>query len=285
MFKKLAICSLTAVMFGTGSVALAHTGVRDAAMDGKGLYTAFTIGHGCGSTTNTTPLPVIAQSVVFPNNADSTWLKLVDPDGTGPLPVTETPFSIDQAVQGALAGTPLAITPNLVQDTNVFSRMKEVADTSTLLGAHSVANVRAFNLKGGNLQTDLVGLVPFSIGGVKVKADSCVKSIKLRIAIANWCKTNATNTAQAGDEGRRADFWLGIATTKFNNPLVSSVPVAATGTTAAVAGYWPTLTINRDLVANPYPASCGGVGYDVAVQPSKADIDKYLPMMGYPLGK
>jgi hypothetical protein len=282
MFKKLTTYSLAAFMFGAGSVAVAHTGVKDAAIEGKSLYTAFTIGHGCGGTavdpithSAMPPLPVIAQSVLFPNNVDSVWSKITaDPDGTGPLTATETPISIDQAVEGALPDTPLVITPNLVQDVNVFKKQREIADTSVLLGAHATPNVRAFNLTNGHLQTDLVGLVPFSVAGVGIKIDSCVKSIKVRIAIANWCKTGRGNM-----DDNRADFWLGAATSKFSNPAVVSL---ATATSTA---YWPTLTINRDLVAHPYPASCNGVGYDVAVQPSAADIDKYLPIAGFPLGK
>jgi hypothetical protein len=37
MFKKLAIFSLTAAMFGAGSIAVAHTGVKDQGTEGKSL--------------------------------------------------------------------------------------------------------------------------------------------------------------------------------------------------------------------------------------------------------
>jgi hypothetical protein len=265
MFKKLAICSFTAVMFGTGSVALAHTGVKDTGIEGKGLYTAFTIGHGCDSATNTIQLPVIAQSVVFPNAADSVWTKL---DATG-APVGN--LAISDVIQGAA----FALAPGLVQDKNVFSIQQKVLD--------SLSNVRGFHLKGGKLQADLIGLIPFKVTAPKFVVASCVKSLKVRIAVANWCKTIAQNNANLADKDRRADFWLGKATTKFNDPAVIEV-IANWTATPPVAPYWPTLTINRDLVANPMDASCNG-GYDVAVEPSSADIDANLPIAGYPLGK
>jgi hypothetical protein len=270
MFKKIAICSLTAAMFGASSVALAHTGFKDKVMEGSTFYTAITIGHGCGSATNDTPLPVIAQSVLFPNNADSVWSKL-DANGNRVAALT-----IDKVVEGTILG----ITPGLVQDKSIFNRMAEVADSSTLVGAHPAPNVRAFRMWNGNLQTDLTGLVPFKIAAPKFLPTSCAKSLKIRVAIANWCKTSATNSADLTDKDRRADFWLGKPTAYFNDPKVVSIANPADTT---VKPYWPTLTITRDTAANPLPPSCGD-GFDAAVEPSVADINANLPMTGYPNG-
>jgi hypothetical protein len=270
MFKKLAIYSLTAAMFGAGSVAVAHTSPKDQATEGKSLYTAIAIGHGCASAVNETPLPVIAQSVLFPNNADSVWSKL-DASGNRVAALT-----IDKVVEGTLLG----IAPGLVQDKNIFAKMAEIADANTLVGAHPAPNVRGFRMWQGNLQTDLTGLVPFKISGVKFLTTSCAKSLKVRLAIANWCKTTTMNNADLADKDRRADFWLGKPTYKFNDPKVASIADPADPT---VTPFWPTLTINRDLVANPLPAACGA-GFDAAVEPSNADINTYLPMAGYPLG-
>lgn len=270
MFKKLAIYSLTAAMFGAGSVAVAHTGFKDKGTEGQSLYTAVTIGHGCGSATNETPLPVIAQSVLFPNNADSVWSKL-DANGNRVGALT-----IDKVVEGTILG----IAPGLIQDKSVFNKMKELIDPSTLVGAHPAPNVRGFQMWNGNLQTDLTGLIPFKISAPKFLPTSCAKSLKVRVAIANWCKTTAMNSANLADKDRRADFWLGKPTIKFNDPKVVSIANPADTT---VTAYWPTLTINRDLVANPLAAACKG-GYDAAVEPSNADINANLPMAGYPNG-
>jgi hypothetical protein len=264
MFKKITTYSLVALLFGTGSVALAHTGVRDQGVEGKTLYTAFTIGHGCGSTANPVQLPVIAQSIVFPNAADSVAVKLgLASDGTT---VTETPIDITTEITGLTAGAGLStLSPKGVNDGLMFKKASSIVNELNV--------IRGLKFSGGKLDPTMVGVVPFRVSGVKFEPTSCAQSLKVRVAIANWCKTNATNKAQAGDEDRRADFWLGTPTAKFSNPNVIS------------SGYWPTLTVARDLVANPLPASCNGVGYDVAIQPSSADIDKYLPMAGFPLGK
>lgn len=253
MFKKLAICSLTAVMFGAGSVAVAHTGVKDAGTEGKTLYTAFTIGHGCTSAALPTPIPVIAQSALFPNAADSKAFKI------DPTTKAETAIDLATVITGATANggvTPLA--PKAVKDSSLFKGSKSIVD--------SLGNVRGVKLWGAVLNTDMVGLSPFKVSGVKFEPTSCAKSLKVRIAIANWCNFN-----QHPDANRRVDMWIGHMTTKFNDPDV--MPHENTET------YWPTLTINRDTVANPLPASCGA-GYEVAVQPSDADIDANLPIKG-----
>jgi hypothetical protein len=271
MFKKIAVCSFTAALFAASSVAIAHTGVKDKGVGGTTLYTALTIGHGCGSTDNETTLPVIAQKVVFPNNGDSEWKK-IGTDGT------ETATTIDQVVEGVVFG----LAPGLIQDRSIFNKMREVVDSNTLVGAHPAPNVRGFEMWEGRLGTDLTGLVPFRVSPPKFVG--CARSLKVRLAIANWCRGAAQNAYYTADKKRRADFWLGKATTKFNDPAVASVPVAATSTTPAVAGYWPTLTITRDLTTNPYTQDCAGQEFDAAVEPSAADIDTNLPMRNFPDG-
>jgi hypothetical protein len=203
--------------------------------------------------------------VVFPNAADSVWTKL-DAIGApaGNLAMTDV-------IQGAA----FALSPTLIQDKNIFNSQQRTLDANGV--------VRGFKMKNGVLQVGSLGLVPFKVTAPKFVTTSCVKSLKVRIAVANWCKSNAMNTAQAGDEARRADFWLGTATTKFNDPAVVET-IANWTATPPVAPFWPTLTVTRDLMVNPMDASCGA-GYDVAVEPSPADIDANLPMTGFPLGK
>jgi hypothetical protein len=155
------------------------------------------------------------------------------------------------------------LAPNLEQSKDVFKKMKEDADTLVRVGPHQVANVRGFEMTDGNLQTDLVGVIPFETSGVSFNATSCAKSLHVRVAIANWC-TKSQNTS----EDNRVDVWMGHITAAFNDADVVSI------------GFWPTLIIDRDLVNNPLPAGCD-TGYDVAVEPSDADIDAHLPIGGY----
>lgn len=256
MFKKLTICSLTIAMFGTASVAIAHTGVKDQGTEGKTLYTAFTIGHGCGSVANAVQLPVIAQSVLFPNAANSQAFKI---DSTTLAETAITDLSTE--IQGAI-GTLVPLSPKAVKDVSLFKFSSSILDKSV----DPVGVVRGIRLTGAALPPDMVGLVPFKVAGVKFVTTSCARSLKVRIAIANWCQ-NINNPTY----DRRADIWMGHATTKFND-----LDVLPEGTSP----YWPTLTITRDLVANPLTTACG-TGYDLAIQPSDADIDANLPMRGF----
>jgi hypothetical protein len=249
MFKNLAIFSLTTAMFGAGSVAVAHTGVKDQGTEGKTLYTALTIGHGCTSATNSTPLPVIAQSVLFPNRWDAQKFK-VAVDGTETV-ITD----LSKHITGSIA----ALSFKGIKDLSLFKNSRSIVTTSGV--------VRGIQLTGASLDPDMIGLAPFRMSGVKFEPASCAKSLKVRMAIANWC-----NTSQDVADGRRVDLWFGQMTTKFNDPGV--MPHENTEV------YWPTLTINRDLVANPLPAYCG-TGFDLAVQPSASDIDANLGIKGY----
>jgi hypothetical protein len=51
----------------------------------------------------------------------------------------------------------------------------------------------------------------------------------------------------------------------FDDPAVVSV------------GFWPTISVNRKS-DNPLDPSCGGVAFDVAVEPTDADINGLLPI-------
>lgn len=249
MIKKLTACSLAAAIMGAGQMAFAHTGVKDSATEGQRLYTGFTIGHGCAATHDDPQIPVIAQSVVFPN-ANARAFKLVpNPDPT--LPPDEVPINIANVIEGSLTG----LAPKGVQDKNIFAKTKTEFDASE--------NLRALKFTEGSLDAGLVGVVPFRIQAPTFKAGSCARSLKVRFAIANWC----TKSQDVADDSR-VDVWIGHETALFNDPDVVST------------GYWPTMTVSRDLVNNPLKASCGG-GFDVAVQPSDTAIDNRLPIKGY----
>ena len=83
----------------------------------------------------------------------------------------------------------------------------------------------------------------------------------MRCAIANYCK-------RSGHDGDRADSGMGDLTPLFDDADVVSV------------GFWPHLTVLRDLVNNPMPVSCGE-GVEVAVAPGVGSIDALLPLAGF----
>jgi len=262
-FKKLTICAIVATACGVGQTAYAHTGVKDAATEGKGLYTAFTLGHGCQDTAEVNQealeklLPVKAQSVVFPNGTGSQAFKI------DPVTKAETPIDLADYISGADGGV-VTLAPGMIQDKNVFKKQAEVTDAQ--------GSVRGIQFTAGNLDTTAVGLIPFKITAPSFTAKlqdgetlNCAKSLKIRIAIANYC-----NGTKSTDKDNRSDIWIGHMTTKFNDPGVMPHDWET-------SPFWPTLTVNRTSALDE---SCGA-GFDIAVQPSDTEIDTYLPVKGY----
>jgi hypothetical protein len=87
-----------------------------------------------------------------------------------------------------------------------------------------------------------------------------VENLRIRVAVVNWCekKKNEANDA----DNNRADWWFTGETgsTKFvDEDLVQPT-------------YWTTITVN-----NPNAVPGAGCNHDVAIMPSGADIDTYLP--------
>jgi hypothetical protein len=272
--KNLTLLSLTAAICVAGSVASAHTGIKDTGTEGVKLYTAFTISHGCATNAggetatatsydgNTTQKDIIAQSALFPNSADS-LAGIVDSAG-----YITSPLNIADVVDGVVApaGLPLGLAATYPQ---VFPQSYIVRDASGV--------ARGFQTWGGILPEGggTLGLSGFAITPPKFKATSCAKSLKLQIAVANYCHPGTKAKDKNSD---RMDAWIGEMTAKFNDPLVmpnaAGTPVSTTDTRAKI--YWPTLTIKR---TSPLPSGCSPAdGYDVAIQPSKTDIDTFLPL-------
>ena len=70
----------------------------------------------------------------------------------------------------------------------------------------------------------------------------------------------------------RADIWIGNMTPLFDDPavVVQSPP-----------GFWPQLTVIRDMENNPLPANCPAGGIHLEVTPASHEIDEYLPIRGF----
>jgi hypothetical protein len=244
--KKVAICSLATVICGAGQGVSAHTTVKDSSVnEGSRVFTAFSIPHGCGTATEDVSRPVIAQSGVFPNGNAAIAFRTD----------TNEPVDLSTIVGGDIppgAGL-VGLSPVLIQDHSVFTRLRQKEDAS--------GRVRGFKWTDGSLQTDLTGLQPFRITLPAILPTSCVKSLKVRVAVANYCSESQRALS-------RADIWIGRLTPLFDDPRVVSV------------GFWPTISVNRSA-QNPLDPSCGGVGFDVAVEPTDADIDSLLPITGF----
>ncbi|MDD5273642.1 MAG: hypothetical protein PHU14_13095 [Methylovulum sp.] len=277
--RQLALLSAATLVSVAAQNVSAHTGIRDVVQEGLVSYNAVNITHGCATNaageTATTRLDVIASSALFPNAADPTKAVVTKLDPvTGASLGTLADLSGD--IVGSLPGvgfTNLGL--GLVQP-GLFPNFIPKVDT---LASGSLLN-RGFAAHNGPKPYDSApiwqsvastsSLAPFRVGPVAFKTDSCALNLKVRVAAANWClKGNVNNTNPA-----RADVWIGHMTAKFNDSFVMPYNQADMD---AGKFYWPTMTITRNLVTNPLPAGCGA-GYNLAIEPSDADIDANLPI-------
>ena len=184
-------------------------------------------------------LPVIAQSAVFPNG-NSVIAFRTD---------TDEPVDLSTVIVDGIPGAGLVgLSPALIQSDDVFTKRRTRTD--------GTGRIRAFKLTKGSLDPDLLGLILFRIQAPVILPTFCMKSLKVRVGVGNWC-----NMRQKGPG--RADIWIGRLTPRFDDPAVVSV------------GFWPTISVNRK---SPLDPACGGVGFDVAVEPTDADIDGLLPI-------
>ncbi len=173
---------------------------------------------------------------------------------------------------GIIDGDFLNLNPAGIQDDDPFAKVEEEVNTDGTdpLGPHDAVPVRALNWKdpkGQGLETDLLGTPPFRVSA-PIITDPCVATLRVRIAVANWCEreANEANDAAKNEDNDRADWWfpVGTGSTNFVDPDILQ------------EDFWTTLT-----VANPNANQCPGQTREVAVQPSGADIDKYLPYVPF----
>lgn len=342
-FKVLTLCSSVALLAGATQLAHAHAGFKDSSINEAAAngpfpalknYNAVNIGHGCNSnafaegTVGIKQKDVIAISVLFPSHKNVADVIFRATKGTPPaLKGTEPPITdFSPYLVGSTSSVPYGVAPTPLTQNNMFVNTTNIWDeNNSIRGWQSWAGPSPFNgpvllesvLKNNPADgtTTTTGQAPFSIPAIQFKPDSCVKSLQIRVAVADWCMSGAKNNSDPS----RVDVWIGSKTNLFNddavmpNPSTNSNPV-----------YWPTLTVNRDLALNPLPgtkgfnplkiATNGGVidrtqpGWEVTpasgttaavtsnkvscsadtdydtiyIEPTNADIDKYLPI---PKGK
>lgn len=259
--KKLLVRSISLVLLGAGSSAMAHTTIQNQVTGASTAYNNIVIGHGCKQS-NGKYIPVTAQSVVFPTVNPELY------EGSTPSNLT-----LDKIITSL---TGLAGIPQLIQNHDVFQSQSEKTDAN--------GNVIGFNAYRGKLDTNLHGLVPFRTGAINFisstspkkdaagnvlsTTDSCVTKLVVKVAVADICKTPFPS---GGPKEGMANLWMPNTTTKFANILDGTSATARAGSPA-------TLTFNRDTTANPLDGSCGGTGKTVTVWPSDEDIDANLPI-------
>jgi hypothetical protein len=172
---------------------------------------------------------VIAQSVVFPSAAP----ELSTSDGS---PVASFDAVIEQgAVAGARARHPGQ------------GRVSRATSQARRTRQHD-----GFSGTSGSLDVDALGRVPFQFAAPKFVATSCARRLLVKVAIADVCLLGA-GLADSVKQGK-VNLWI---------PDNGS-PFAVAGKAQNIDGIGApaTLTINRNVAANPLPASCGA-GIDV----------------------
>jgi len=223
--------------------------IAEGASNINGLY----IGRGCLNEAGNAS-PVTLQSVVFPTQQPQITLDVVTKKATKKKPAVIQPESAADLSE-ILDVASLANKFQLVQNKSVFAELREKSDTNN--------NVIGFEGINGNAKPDLHGFTPFSFSGVNFKADSCVKRVLVKVAVADVCDANFFPPALG-----TANLWIPSVTTIFVEPSVGGI------------GYSPTLIINRTTRIPKKDAQgrkCNG-GWDVSVSPSATDIDANLPM-------
>lgn len=230
---------------------LQTTDVKDEATESSTHYTGFVVTHGCQDVDQLwRAFSVIAVNSVFPNSENSVAYK-IDPDTKA-----ESLIDPSEHLEGAIGGGLPGLAPGMVQNKSVFKKQREILDDS--------GRVRGIQFYGGKLGLRADAVLPFRVSAPKFLANSCAKSLKVRIAVANWCEKSKADP-------NRADIWMGHMTSLFNDPAVMPDN----------SPYWPTLIVNR-TTALPAEEDCpDGHYFDIAVQPSDADIDRFLPIKGY----
>jgi len=240
-----AVAALAAGMTLAAGSAGAHTTILSQATESVTDDNALKIGHGC-TTTDGSRIPVVAESVVFPTSAPT----IATSDGSL---VTDLSQVIEQ---GSFAGLARAI-----QNRSVFRSQQVKADT--------LGNSIGFSGTQGALNIDTPGRIPFQFTSPKFVATSCAKRVLVQIAIADVCifGSGVTDSVKAG----KVNLWIPDNGSQYA-VLGKAQNIDGIGAPA-------TLTINRNVTANPLPASCGA-GIDVTITPSAADITANLPIPG-----
>jgi len=261
------------------------------------------------------PNPTDIKDVIFRGSKAGTTFTV----GAEP---TLTDFSAHLVGSTSTVASTMAITPltqgnmfvnttNIWDNTNKIRGFQSWAGPSPFNGPALLESVLKFNPADGTTTT--TGLAPFGISAIRFKPESCAKKLVIRPAVADWCLSGAKNNADAS----RVDVWIGSKTTLFNDDVVmpnaASTPIfwpsltvnrdLALNPLPGTKGFNPlNIETNGGVIDRKTPGwdtgakdatgaailstkvSCAdATDYDtIYIEPSNADIDKYLPI---PKGK
>lgn len=285
--KLLALSSMALAIGVQSQGANAHTTVFASvpAFLGYNSLNYLQISHGCLDEKTGARLPIIAESVALPNNAPTILFKDV---ATG----TITPGNLSDFTAtdhtGAISG--LENVGDVIRPVLPQAGWKS---TKIIYDDTIPSRVIGWTNNGGNFQlpgTSAYTEQPFRVSTINAKADSCARSLQVKIAIADVCKLNKWPVTK---ENAAADLWIPNTTAKFPYGNVDAVgtPVDANDPSKGskpLTGFPATLTLWRDqggtnpgaapgtAKANKLPEACGK-GYDVIMYPSNLDVDTVLP--------
>lgn len=246
-FKYVAMTSIAAAISIVSQVSFAHTRLQVPAVNsgasGVATYNNVVIGHGChNDVTGNNSTPVIASSVVFPDQTATVQTRAA---GTAD-PFVDSTDTLDTYVEGgAVVGV------DKVKSKDVFGSEDVKRD--------DLGNVIGFHVKDGSLPgLDYIALLPYRGGAITIPAESCAASVTYVLAIADICKV--TTIAKFADTN--VNLWTPAVGSNFDGLGLHGYNSPAT------------YRVNRTTAL---PAECG-VGVDVRVVPTAAQINRDLPI-------
>jgi len=246
ILKKVALCSVAAVLCAAGQGVYAHTGIKDKLFvegvgntgSGATAYSAFTITHGCASNAfpEGTPVPhadVVAMGALFPNSISSAKTivyryttgsvvaNVPGVDGTvltgtaTTLPVAN-PNDLSDDINGAVAGAGFSNMGLGLVSPNLFGNLiiPKIDDLGTTRG-YAVFNGPVYDGPYTYISAPLsqsvistTGLSAFKFTVPTFKSTSCAANLIVRVAVSNWCKRGP----QSKNAADRKDVWIGTDT-------------------------------------------------------------------------
>jgi hypothetical protein len=252
-FNKLAVCALITGLFTVSQIATAHTTIQVGSVNERtATYNNVVIGHGCENpATGLTSNPVIAQSVVFPDGLDST---ITRSDGVAATSLLEFVSNWNTTGSGAtlVAGTGFGAK---IQSKDVFEK-----EGLKFANGSSTDRIGFYGIEGELPGIGYVGLIPFRTGSVKIDPNSCANSVTFKVAIADICKVTKLQGLVTGV----ANIWMPAGT----GSIFDAANLDGYGSAASM----------KVVRTSALATTCNGVGFDVTVTPSAAQINRDLPI-------
>ena len=279
------------MMMGAGQAAFAHASILNTVNSGLAVgstsYSRIGVNHACNRTIPATP--IVAQSVVIPTINPIIKTATVTGTAAGAYAALPSSAVLGDYLQASLTASQTnahtgAVTSSLINSLAGRFQLVQSKDVFTAQIEQRNANDEVIgwvSTKGG-LGVNLHGEVPFRFSNIFFNPTSCLRNTVVQVAVADICNTQQKPPFTGLGIVPGVNLWI-------DNTLGGSAnfPVAAIESGAGTTN----LTINRDPIANPYPANCAapyGSGstavFDLKIQPSAADLEQLqYPGWGTPV--